>query len=163
MEPIATTVATLEPHTSANMAQATMPASASPPCRWPTRELAKSIMRRATPPWVRKLPARMKNGTAMISNFSMPVKSFRPTDWIGTVVIVKMNVRTVRPSAMEIGMPVNISATSSAKMMPALLVSAMPIRTARIAASVTVAARVLMCAGRARAAFIEPPGAAAGA
>jgi hypothetical protein len=40
----------------------------------------------ATPPWVRKLPARMKNGIAMISNFSMPVNSFRATDSIGTWV-----------------------------------------------------------------------------
>jgi hypothetical protein len=31
MEPMATTVATLEPQTSANIAQATMPANASPP------------------------------------------------------------------------------------------------------------------------------------
>ena len=53
---------------------------------------AKLIIRRATPPWVRKLPARMKNGTAMISNFSMPVKSFSATDSIGTLVIVKMKI-----------------------------------------------------------------------
>ena len=39
----------------------------SPPCQWPTIAVAKLIMRRATPPWVRKLPARMKNGIAMIS------------------------------------------------------------------------------------------------
>ena len=48
-------------------------------------EVAKAIIRRATPPWVRKLPARMKNGIAMISNFSMPVNSFSATDSIGTV------------------------------------------------------------------------------
>ena len=41
-------------------------------------------MRRATPPWVRKLPARMKNGIAMISKFSMPVNSFSATASIGT-------------------------------------------------------------------------------
>ena len=51
----------------------------------PTIDEAKLIIRRATPPWVRKLPARMKNGIAMISNFSMPVKSFSATDSIGTV------------------------------------------------------------------------------
>ncbi len=76
IEPIAATVAGDDPDTAANSAQATTAASAMPPCQWPTIEVAKSIMRRATPPWVRKLPARMKNGIAMISNFSMPVKSF---------------------------------------------------------------------------------------
>ena len=51
-------------------------------------EVAKSIMRLATPPWVRKLPARMKNGIAMISKLSMPVNSFSATDSVGTLVIV---------------------------------------------------------------------------
>ncbi len=77
IEPIATTVAGLEPDTAANSAQATTPPSARPPCQWPTIEVAKLIMRRATPPCVRKLPARMKNGIAMISKFSMPVNSFK--------------------------------------------------------------------------------------
>ena len=45
-------------------------------------------MRLATPPCVRKLPARMKKGIAMISNFSIPVKSFSATDSMGTLVIV---------------------------------------------------------------------------
>ena len=117
IDPIATTVATLEPHTSANIAQATMPASASPPCQWPISDVAKSIMRRATPPWVRKFPARMKNGIAMISNFSMPVNSFSATASIGTSVIVKMKISTVRPSAIEIGMPVVIIEMSRTKMM----------------------------------------------
>ena len=36
-------------------------------------------MRRATPPCVRKLPARMKNGIAMISKLSRPVNSFIDT------------------------------------------------------------------------------------
>ena len=76
-------------------------------------------MRRATPPWVRKLPARMKNGIAMISNFSMPVNSFSATDSIGTLVSVNRNVSTVRPSAIEIGMPVSISDSSRMKIMPA--------------------------------------------
>ena len=52
----------------------------------------------------------MKNGIAMISNFSMPVKSFSATDSSGTCVIVNRKVSTVRPSAIEIGMPVSISA-----------------------------------------------------
>ena len=56
----------------------------------------------------------------MISNFSMPVKSFSATDSIGTVVIVNRYVSTVRPSEIEIGIPVSISPNSSAKMIQAL-------------------------------------------
>ena len=88
IEPIATTVAGELPETAANSAQAITPASPRPPCQWPTMAEAKLIMRRATPPCVRKLPARMKNGIAMISKRSMPVNSFNATDSIGTVVIV---------------------------------------------------------------------------
>ena len=58
----------------------------------------------------------------MISNFSMPVKSFSATDSIGTVVIVNRYVSTVRPSEIEIGIPVSISPNSSAKMIHALVI-----------------------------------------
>ena len=108
IEPMAITVAGLEPEIAANSAQAMTPASPSPPYQWPIRDVAKRIMRRATPPCVRKLPARMKNGIAMISKFSMPVNSFKPTASIGTCVMVNRKVSTVRPSAIEIGMPVSI-------------------------------------------------------
>ena len=50
IEPIATTVATLEPEIAANMAQAATPASPSPPGKWPTSEVVNAIIRRATPP-----------------------------------------------------------------------------------------------------------------
>ncbi len=63
----------------------------------------------------------MKNGIAMISKLSMPVNSFSATDSVGTLVIVKMKVSTVMPSAIEIGMPVSISAISRAKMISALI------------------------------------------
>ena len=116
IEPIATTVAGDEPDTAAKSAHAITPASASPPCQWPTMAEANAIIRRATPPWVRKLPARMKNGIAMISKRSIPVKSFSATDVIGTVVIVNRNVSTVRPSAIETGMPVSIRPNRSRKM-----------------------------------------------
>ena len=88
IEPIAITVAGEEPDTAANSAQAITPASPRPPYQCPTIEVAKLIMRRATPPWVRKFPARMKNGIAMISKLSMPVNSFSATDSVGTLVIV---------------------------------------------------------------------------
>src|SRR5512145_1485503 len=57
IEPMATTVAGDEPDTAANSAQATTPARPRPPYQWPTMAVAKLIMRRATPPCVRKLPA----------------------------------------------------------------------------------------------------------
>ncbi len=123
IEPMATTVAGELPETAANRAQAITPARPRPPCQWPTIDEAKVIIRRATPPWVRKLPARMKNGIAMISNRSMPVNSFKATDSIGTVVIVNRYVSTVRPSEIEIGMPVSIRPISREKMIHALLTS----------------------------------------
>ena len=64
----------------------------------------------------------MKNGIAMISNFSMPVNSFSATDSIGTVVIANRYVSTVRPSEIEIGIPVSIRPNSSAKMIHAFAI-----------------------------------------
>ena len=122
IEPTATTVATDEPEIAANKAQAITPARPMPPYQWPIMEVQKLIIRRATPPCVRKLPARMKNGIAMISNFSMPVNSFKATDSMGTSVSVNRNVSTVRPSEMLMGMPVSISAISSAKMISVFMV-----------------------------------------
>ncbi len=120
IEPMATTVATLDPETAANSAEAVTPAKPRPPGQCPTSEVVKSIIRLATPPCVRNVPARIKNGIAMIVKLSRPVNSLRPTLSIGTCVMVTRNDSTVRPSAMEIGMPVSISATSRPKMMAAL-------------------------------------------
>ena len=121
IEPIATTVAGLEPDTAANSAQASTPARPRPPYQWPTMLVAKLIIRFATPPWVRKLPARMKNGIAMISNFSMPVNSLSATDSSGTWVIVNRKVSTVRPSEIEIGMPVSMRMASRPKITRAFM------------------------------------------
>ena len=96
-----------------------MPASPRPPCQCPISDTAKSIMRRATPPCDRKLPARMKNGIAMISKLSRPVNSFIDTASIGTVVRMNMNVSTVRPSAIDTGMPVTMKEISKMKMISA--------------------------------------------
>src|SRR4051812_21917831 len=82
---------------------------------------AKWIIRLAAPPLVRKLPARMKNGIAMIGKLLSPSNSFNPTLAIGTSLRKKKKLITVRPSAIEIGMPVSISSTSSEKMMRALI------------------------------------------
>src|SRR6187551_3680147 len=115
IEPMATTHAGDEPESAAKSAHASTAARPRPPYQWPTSELAKLIIRFATPPWVRKLPARMKNGIAMISKLSIPVNSLSATASIGTVVMTNRKVSTVRPSAIEIGMPVSISAISSPK------------------------------------------------
>src|SRR5215471_12959618 len=55
----------------------------------------------------------MKNGIAMISKLSRPVNSFIDTDSIGTSLRMNRNVSTVRPSAIETGMPVSMKAISS--------------------------------------------------
>jgi hypothetical protein len=57
----------------------------------------------------------MKNGIAMISNFSIPVNNFNATASRGVCVKPKMNVNTVRPKAMEMGIPVSMRAISSPK------------------------------------------------
>ena len=57
----------------------------------------------------------MKNGIAMISKLSIPVNSLSATASIGTCVITNRKLSTVRPSAIEIGMPVSISAISRPK------------------------------------------------
>ncbi len=130
IEPIATTVATLDPEIAANIAQAATPASPSPPGKCPTIEVVKAIMRRATPPRVRKVPARMKNGIAMMPKLSRPENNFNPTLSIGTSVIVNRNVSTVSPSEIEIGMPVSIRANSSPKI-SAALITLLPARPTR--------------------------------
>ena len=60
----------------------------------------------------------------MISNFSMPVNSFKATASIGTEVMVNRKVNTVKPSAIEMGMPVSIKISKRVKMTNALMVSA---------------------------------------
>src|ERR1700688_2086926 len=45
IDPMATTVATLEPEIAANSAQADTPASPRPPGQWPTSEVVKLIIR----------------------------------------------------------------------------------------------------------------------
>ena len=87
-------MATDEPEIAANSAHDSTPARPRPPYQWPIMVAAKWIIRFATPPVVRNVPARMKNGIDMISNFSMPVNSFSDTVTIGTVVMVNMNVMT---------------------------------------------------------------------
>ena len=57
----------------------------------------------------------------MMPKLSRPENSFKPTLSIGTSVIVNRKVSTVRPSEIEIGMPVSIRPNSSPKMRAALI------------------------------------------
>ena len=112
IEPIATTVAGLEPEMVAKNAQARIAAIASPPRIQPTSASAKRMMRAAMPPSVSRVPDRTKNGTAMIAKLSSPVN--RRCETMSTVSSAKeenstRNVSTVIPSAIEIGVPVNRS------------------------------------------------------
>ena len=61
----------------------------------------------------------MKNGIAMISKLSRPVNSFIDTASIGTSVRMNRNVSTVRPSAIDTGMPVTMNAISRTKIVSA--------------------------------------------
>ena len=129
-EPIAITVAGLEPDKVAKKAQATMEAMARPPGIQPTSVTAKLMMRLATPPSVRKVPASTKNGTAMIAKLSRPVN--RRCEMMFTVVISndEKNTRkviTVMPSAMEIGVPV-ISSRARMPIIIAAVISLSPCR-----------------------------------
>ncbi len=64
MVPMATTVAGDEPESAANIMQAKTPAIANPPGKCPTQATENRMIRRATPPVVMKLEARMKKGMA---------------------------------------------------------------------------------------------------
>ena len=68
----------------------------------------------------------------MISKRSMPVNSFSATDSIGTWVMVNTKVNTVRPSAIEIGMPVSMSAMSRPKMIAEVIAQRLPARAPRM-------------------------------
>ena len=105
---------------AAKSAQAITPASAETAMPVADHRRGEVIIRRATPPCVRKLPARMKNGIAMISNFSMPVNSFSATDSIGTVVMREEVGEHGQAERDRIGIPVSIRANSRAKMIQAL-------------------------------------------
>ena len=62
IEPMATTVAGLEPDTAANSMQASTEAIARPPRKCPTAAMAKFTMRLATPPVDISTPASTKKG-----------------------------------------------------------------------------------------------------
>ena len=81
----------------------------------------------------------------MISKFSIPVNSFIDTASIGTSVSVNRKVSTVRPSAIETGMPVSISAISRMKIMAARSTcgsTMMPAFSPRQIARINIGARI---------------------
>jgi hypothetical protein len=115
MDPIATTVAGEEPDTAANSMQASTEAIASPPGRWPTADTAKLIIRLATPPVVRKLPARMKNGIASRVNCSMVCRNFKDSEAMLSLANRKIVSKEASPSDIAIGMPTSRKANSIRK------------------------------------------------
>ncbi len=129
IEPMATTVAGEEPETAANSIHAITEAIARPPGRCPTVDTAKSIIRRATPPVVRKLPARMKNGIASSVNCSMVWKNFRISDARLSLAKSRIVSSEDRPSAIAIGMPM-MRRTNSATNRNAVVIGRPPSRQA---------------------------------
>ncbi len=105
IEPIATTVAGEEPDTAANSMQASTDAMASPPGRCPTAEMAKLIMRLATPPVDRKFPARMKNGIANSVKCSKVWKNFSASEAKLSCSKIRIVSTDARPSDMATGRP----------------------------------------------------------
>jgi hypothetical protein len=81
--------------------------------------VAKLIIRLATAVG-EEVAGQDEEGIAMISNFSMPVNSLSATD-SGTSVMVNRKVSTVRPSEIEMGMPVSISTSRMPKMIAAFI------------------------------------------
>ena len=75
IDPIATTVAGLDPETVANNAQAKTDDIARPPGADPTIVLANLISLSAVPPSIKNVPDKMKKGTAIMTKLSKPVKS----------------------------------------------------------------------------------------
>ena len=100
MEPIATTVAGLDPETAAKRIQAMIPAIAKPPAIKPTRTLANRTMRLATPPVDRKLELKIKNGMAMSVTCSMVAANLFGNIPAKTEVVV-VNSGTWKKSSRE--------------------------------------------------------------
>ena len=71
---MAAAVAGVEPEIAAKMAQEMMAALATPPLRWPTKALAKLMIRLETPPSSMTAPATMKYGIASSGNEFMLAK-----------------------------------------------------------------------------------------
>ncbi len=114
IEPIATTVAGEEPDTAANSMQASTDAIARPPGRCPTAEMAKLIMRLATPPVVRKLPARMKKGIASSVKCSKVWKNFSASEAKLSLSKNRTVSTDASPSDMATGNPIASMESSEA-------------------------------------------------
>jgi hypothetical protein len=122
IDPIAAVVAAPEPDMAAKNMQATIDTSPRPPDIHPIRVLAKLISLLDIPPLSIRLPASIKNGTAMKGNESVAVISLCGTTSSGTSLESNNVMLEARPSAKAIGifsmkniikLPNNISATLS--------------------------------------------------
>src|SRR5664279_4785796 len=87
----------------------------------------------------------MKNGIAMIGKLSKPVNSFIDTDSIGTSLRTNKKVSTVRPSAIETGVPVAMNVISRMKIMIARIdggITMTPVLAATQIARTKIGARI---------------------
>ena len=110
MEPIAITVAGLEPEIVEKKAQARTVAIAKPPGRKPTKLLANFIILIEVPAWIRKLPVSIKKGIAIIGKLSIPVNIFWAMISIFENPISEkkeIKIITLAHNAKDIGVPVN--------------------------------------------------------
>ena len=73
MLPTADTVASEDPVSAPKNIDATPTTAPRPPTKDPTKAAAQSISRRAIPPTLITVPARMKNGIAIMEKESIPV------------------------------------------------------------------------------------------
>src|SRR5690625_5943493 len=97
MAPTAKVVATLEPATAAKIMQVSTQVQASPPWMPPITLLANSTMRSEMPPDSMRLPARIKNGTAMSGYLSKEAYSC----WAMTT----QGIRASRPTPSMLASP----------------------------------------------------------
>ena len=120
IEPIATTVAGELPDTAANSAQAMTPASPRPPCQWPT--IADGEVDH--PPRDAAVGEEVAGEDEERDRHDLELldagEELQRDRLDRHVVIVNRYVSTVRPSEIEIGIPVSIRPNSSAKMIHAL-------------------------------------------
>lgn len=105
------TVAGADPDRAAKKAQASTRARAMPPRTLPTMQLAKFTRRREMPPLVMRLPARIKNGIAMMDVDSRPPKirwAMMPTVTVKSGLNT-MVLQTAAPRAKAMGTPIRIN------------------------------------------------------
>ena len=121
-EPIATTVAWVEPETAPNMVQAVAVETASPPFRWPTKAITMSMRRPADWPRVMMSAAKMNIGTAISEAGRMPASICwtMVSVWPSPPNIVTNPTKAPTMSGIIIGKPSSSSTIMIEKMVGAI-------------------------------------------